>query len=208
MTQPWSYEARYDLLSPVGQALECSLSEICDGIAHIDRISCRVKTPDSFARKAEKLDAEGWPIYEAPLSQIQDQIGARILVLYLRDIPEVEKAVVPYFREAEHKTIEPDPASFGYFGEHWVLALPNNIVPPTVDLNDVPPFFELQIKTLFQYAWSEAEHDLGYKSSQQLTPSQRRLFAYASAQAWGADRVFDELIDELVEAKNTTESAS
>ncbi len=204
MTQSRSYEDRYSLLFPVRDALETRLSEICSNISHVDRVACRVKTPDSFAQKATKLDADGWPIYAAPLSQIQDQIGARILVLYLSDIRNVEEVVVPYFREAEHKTIEPSPTSFGYFGEHWVLALPNNIVPSTVDLDEVPPFFELQIKTLFQYAWSETEHDLGYKSTHFLTPSQRRLFAYASSHAWGADKVFEELIEELVNGETAS----
>ncbi|MXZ91428.1 MAG: hypothetical protein F4W95_06380 [Chloroflexi bacterium] len=203
MTRPRQYEQRYNTLPPVRDAIESRLLAICSDLPHIDRITCRVKTPESFAKKADKLDAEGWPIYEAPLSQIQDQIGTRILVLYLSDIRKIEEAVLPHFQEAEHKAIEPGPASFGYFGEHWLLAIPNNLIPSMVDPEDVPPFFELQVKTLFQHAWSEAEHDLGYKSPQLLTPSQRRLFAYASAQAWGADRVFEELFGELVVEENT-----
>jgi GTP pyrophosphokinase len=55
----------------------------------------------------------------------------------------------------------------------------------------------LQIKTLFQHAWSEANHDLGYKPA--LAPvgveDERRL-AFTSAQAWGADHIFDELYSE------------
>jgi putative GTP pyrophosphokinase len=52
----------------------------------------------------------------------------------------------------------------------------------------------LQVKTLFEHAWSEAEHDLGYKPGEApLTPDQKRRLAYTSAQAWGADHIFDEL---------------
>ncbi|WP_244619298.1 hypothetical protein [Rhizobium sp. 18055] len=62
----------------------------------------------------------------------------------------------------------------------------------------VPNFFEIQVKTLFQHAWSEANHDLGYKpESDRLTSDQNRLLAFASAQAWGADRAFDELFIDL-----------
>lgn len=58
----------------------------------------------------------------------------------------------------------------------------------------IPRVFELQVKTLFEHAWSEAEHDLGYKPGEQpLTPDQTHRLAYTSAQAWGADRMFDEL---------------
>ena len=193
------YEERYPRILPLQVALKKHLTKICSDIPHVDRISCRVKTPASFDKKAARLDAEGWPIYAAPMSQIQDQIGACILVLYLSDIQKVAEAVLPYFREAEHQTIEPNATSFGYFGEHWLLALSRQFVPPVVDLDDVPPFFELQIKTLFQYAWSEAEHDLGYKTPHVLSVLQRRLLAYASAQAWGADRIFDELFQDLAE---------
>ena len=58
----------------------------------------------------------------------------------------------------------------------------------------VPAFFELQIKTLFQHAWSEADHDLGYKpGANMLTSDEKRMIALTSAQAWGADRIFDQL---------------
>ena len=49
----------------------------------------------------------------------------------------------------------------------------------------MPKFFELQIKTLFQHAWSEAEHDLGYKEDKHLNLDQKRRLAFTSAQAWG-----------------------
>jgi putative GTP pyrophosphokinase len=58
----------------------------------------------------------------------------------------------------------------------------------------VPKVLELQIKTLFQHAWSEANHDLGYKPDlQPLDPDDERKLAFTAAQAWGADQIFDEL---------------
>lgn len=50
----------------------------------------------------------------------------------------------------------------------------------------------------FQHAWSEANHDLAYKPTGELTDDQQRLFAFTAAQAWGADRIFPELRAELV----------
>jgi putative GTP pyrophosphokinase len=66
-----------------------------------------------------------------------------------------------------------------------------------IDENVVPKFFELQIKTLYQHAFSEASHDLAYKPNVELTRDQKRKVAYTSAQSWGADMVFSELFKEL-----------
>jgi ppGpp synthetase/RelA/SpoT-type nucleotidyltranferase len=63
---------------------------------------------------------------------------------------------------------------------------------------DHPEFFELQIKTLFQHAWSEADHDLAYKSVRALDELEQRQIAFSAAQAWGADRIFEELATQLV----------
>jgi len=68
---------------------------------------------------------------------------------------------------------------------------------------EAPEFFELQIKTLFQHAWAEAEHDLGYKPPKPLTSIQKRKMAFTAAQAWGADQIFDELSRELAEPGKT-----
>jgi putative GTP pyrophosphokinase len=75
--------------------------------------------------------------------------------------------------------------------------VPSDAVDPSIDKSLVPRFFELQVKTLFQHAWSEANHDLGYNSGlTPLTSDEKRRLAFTSAQAWGADRVFDELFKE------------
>ena len=50
---------------------------------------------------------------------------------------------------------------FGYFGRHYVLVLPSDVKGDAIDRTKLPDYFELQVKTLFQHAWSEA--DLGYK---------------------------------------------
>jgi ppGpp synthetase/RelA/SpoT-type nucleotidyltranferase len=49
---------------------------------------------------------------------------------------------------------------FGFFGHHYVLHIPPGVVPDGTDKPLIPSFFEMQVKTLYQHAWSEAGHDL------------------------------------------------
>ena len=81
-----------------------------------------------------------------------------------------------------------------------MLLIPSDVLDDSVDRSEAPDFFELQVKTLFQHAWSEANHDLGYKpGSVPLDADAKRRLAFTSAQAWGADRIFDELFLERLQ---------
>jgi putative GTP pyrophosphokinase len=193
------YTRRYhSILSPIAGRLEGLIQDHLGKIKRVDRISTRAKSPDRFVAKAAKLNPDRTPRYPDPYAQIQDQIGARVTVFYLKDVERISKILIPYFRPIEQRTLVPDSEwEFGYFGKHYVLVLPKDAVPEDVRLEDAPRFFELQIKTLFQHAWSEANHDLGYKPENLLSSDQKRLLAYTSAQAWGADYAFHELADEL-----------
>jgi ppGpp synthetase/RelA/SpoT-type nucleotidyltranferase len=193
------YRQRHDsVLRPLTERLYDLLQTYFNSMPRIDRISTRPKSVSRFVAKAEKL-LNGQPKYTDPLNQIQDQIGARIVTFYVADVSIVAAEVEKYFRPIESKVIVPDSESeFGYFGKHFILFLPSDIFDSTVTREMAPSFFELQIKTLFQHAWSEAEHDLGYKPSAALTPDQKRRIAFTAAQAWGADRIFNELHAETI----------
>jgi ppGpp synthetase/RelA/SpoT-type nucleotidyltranferase len=75
--------------------------------------------------------------------------------------------------------------------------LPEDLFEDDVNRDRAPTFFELQVKTLFQHAWSEAEHDLAYKPNKPLSSLQKRFVALTAAQAWGADQMFAQLNSEL-----------
>ena len=192
------YARRFEKLVDVAAQLEVLIKEQLRDTARIDRVSARAKTPTSFEAKALKETEPGIPKYVAPLEQIQDQIGARVIVFYRSDVERVASILEKYFQPIEWKDVVPDSFwEFGYFGRHWILALPGDAIPKGLEQAGVPRFFEMQVKTLYQHAWSEANHDLGYKPVNDLTADQKRRFAYTSAQSWGADRVFEELHVEL-----------
>jgi len=186
---------RAAVLAPLAEGLARHLSDRLDGVKRIDRISARAKDPQRFLAKATK-EKDGKRKYDDPFSEIQDQVAARVTVFYLRDVEAVEAVVKRYFRGIEELSIKEEPKAFGYEGRHLILAIPEELFEDE-EHPDAPEFFELQIKTLFQHAWSEAEHDLGYKPSAPLTEQQSREMAFTAAQAWGADQMFAKLFDEL-----------
>jgi len=193
------YERRYPILLDIADGLASLMSEHLTACERVDRISARAKSVHRFMSKAEKLDDNGSAKYEDPLSQIQDQVGARVTVFYKSDVHAVKQVLMRYFRPVESRDLVPASEwEFGYFGWHAVCFFPSELIKSDWPSLDTPQFFELQVKTLFQHAWSEANHDLGYKpESGDLTSDQKRMLAFASAQAWGADRAFDDLFQEL-----------
>ena len=194
-----TYHYRFrTVLVPLAHAIELQLQRDMEGEPRIDRISARPKSVGKFLRKAAKVLEDGQPKYTEPLRQIQDQIGARIVTFYPSDVARIKGVVEKYYRPIEQQNLVPESEwEFGYFGLHYVLLLPSDILDPAVGASLRPEFFELQIKTLFQHAWSEANHDLGYKpDATPLSPGDQRLLALASAQSWGADRIFEELFQE------------
>ena len=197
------YEDRYErILVPIAARLRDLLADYVSDCPRIDRVTTRAKSIDRFVAKALK-QVGATPKYSDPLNQIQDQIGARIVTFYLSDVPTVEQAVERYFRPIEARNVEPDTEKeFGYVGKHYILFLPEDVVGDD-EVPEAPKFFELQIKTLFQHAWSEAEHDLAYKPSSSLSKDQKRFIAFTAAQAWGADRIFDQLFTEFEEEKRS-----
>jgi putative GTP pyrophosphokinase len=190
---------REKVLVPLAARIEDHLKNLFGSLPRIDRISARAKSVDRFLGKAAKLE-DGKPKYEDPLNQIQDQLGARIVTFYASDVERVRLEIEKYFKYIESQRIVPESEKeFGYEGRHFILFVPEDLVDDTVSRDESVELFELQIKTLFQHAWSEAEHDLGYKPSVKLTSDQNRRLAFTAAQAWGADQIFEEMFRQMTQ---------
>lgn len=188
------YKKRYEnYLQPLAEKLEKLLQEYFSEEQRIDRVISRAKSVESFIKKANRK-VDGKQNYNDPLNQIQDQVGSRIVTYYLDDVQRIEQFVLKYFRHVESQDVVPESDSeFGYFGKHLVLFVPNELLDVAVSTETYPRFFELQIKTLFQHAWAEANHDLGYKPAWEWSSEDMRRIAFVSAQAWGSDTVFNDL---------------
>lgn len=188
------YESILPLLDKLCKQLQEQLIDAVNGITHIDRITCRPKGIDSFMLKSEKTNKDGSLKYKVPLKEIQDQIGARIVVYCKTDVEPVKEKINSYYRQVEQTLMVPeDVTKFGYEGFHMVCFLPNTIF-SSRDNSLVNDFFELQIKTLFQHAWSQSNHGLGYKPGSSLKPDEERMLAFIAAQSWGADKALVDLV--------------
>lgn len=200
MTLQEAYTNRFNnALKQISENLEIELISNLQGIKHIDRINSRPKSTERFLQKSKKEDENGNLKYSDPINQIQDQIGARVIVFYLDDIENVKNQLLKYYTPIEEQLIIPDSEKeFDYEGKHFIFLIPPDVIPDNTNEDLVPKFFELQIKTLYQHAFSEASHDLAYKPNVELTRDQKRKVAYTSAQSWGADQIFSELVKELL----------
>ncbi len=193
-----AYNRRRDrVLLPVAKSLEAHIEKLLKTTKRIDRICARAKETESFLRKAQNKSKNGALKYAEPLNEILDQIGVRIVVFYPQDVDLVSSVISDYFMAIETKELAPEfEYEFGYIGRHFILSIPTELIPEDADEDLLPQHFELQIKTMFQHAWSEASHDLAYKPGHgALDSEQLRLIAYAAAQAWGADRIFRDISD-------------
>ncbi|WP_430450269.1 hypothetical protein [Rhodophyticola sp.] len=195
----------YDLISDdlacCAKSLESFFRPHIPVDVRIDRISSRPKSKERFIAKAMKREA-GEPRYPNPFGDIQDLLGARIVVLYLHDVERLKRLIPRLLGTIEALELEPEGFSnFGYFGWHAIARVPEEVLPdPKRD--SFPRFFEVQIKTVFQHAWAEAEHDLSYKElNGQISNENLRLIAFAAAQAWGADNSFAAVLDRLLSEK-------
>ena len=194
------YQQRFErVLSVLAPKLRDFIWDIVKEYPRIDRVSARAKDVNRFLSKARTLQ-DGKLKYSDPLNEIQDQLAARIVTFYNCDIEPMNEIINTYFASVEEKRIVPDSENeFGYEGLHHILFIPEDILTPEIDRANCPAFFELQVKTLFQHAWAEANHDLAYKPFHKLRDIQKRQIAFTAAQAWGADHIFNELFQDLSE---------
>jgi putative GTP pyrophosphokinase len=125
------YTNRYqNALINISENLERELKSNLQGILHIDRINSRPKSIGRFLQKSEKKDESGVLKYSDPINQIQDQIGARIIVFYLDDIENVNIRLLKYYTPIENKLIIPDSEKeFGYEGKHFIFLIPSDVIP-------------------------------------------------------------------------------
>ncbi len=147
----------------------------------IHSLPCRIKSFDSFAKKARRKNLKD------PLNEINDIVGLRVVCLFLSDLSEVGEIIKNTFKLIEEQNkIDGSPKNvFGYMDIQYVVVIRNSGVK---ELNKMP--FEIQVKTITQDAWASISHHLDYKQRKKIPIEWERDFYALSGLFYVADQHF------------------
>ena len=163
---------QYESLLPVYRQMEKvipdKLKEFFDeaGII-VAALEHRIKTKESLAGKLKLKGGKYRDIYD-----ITDLVGLRVITFYIDDVDKVASIVERLFEIDWENSIDKRKAheidSFGYLSLHYICRIPESSYkdPEHPELNKIR--FEVQMRTILQHAWSNMNHDTGYKSGVEI----------------------------------------
>lgn len=187
-------QATYRLVAERVRDLLASVLEQ-EGI-RIHSITARDKTPGSLK---EKIEREG-KAYDNPLTEITDLAGVRVIAFFPSDIDRILPAIHREFAvdpvHTVDKRLTDDPSAFGYASVHLVVGFSANRTPLPEYATLKDRKCEVQVRTILQHTWAEIEHDLVYKSREDIPFALRRRFASLAGLLEVADREFELLREE------------
>ena len=159
---------------------------------NVHEIIGRVKTVESLEGKVKRKNYSN-------LAEITDLCGIRIITYFSDDVDKIAELISQEFEVDVENTIDKrkseDPTKFGYVSLHYVVGLKEENTSPTLYGRFKNIKLEIQIRTVMQHAWAEIEHDLGYKSKEDIPDQYRRQFARLAGLIELAD-------DDFVQLKN------
>ena len=141
---------------------------------NVHEIIGRVKTVESLQGKVKRKNYSN-------LAEITDLCGIRIITYFSDDVDRIAELISQEFEVDVENTIDKrkseDPTKFGYVSLHYVVGLKEGTTPSTLYGRFKNIKLEIQIRTVMQHAWAEIEHDLGYKSKEDIPDQYRRQFS-------------------------------
>lgn len=196
------YSDRRPLLDSLRQVTAPLLDRICPSnyvVAH----SCRIKTFDSFFEKANKIKG-GSLKYRDPLSDIDDLIGFRVIVVARRNVSQIcsiirsSLNVLSEENKSEQLLAE---GKLGYESHHLIATLGSAREGLTEYKGLCNQKFEIQVRTALQHAWAENEHRVQYKTSNKNPELVKRFLRLAGIVS-SADEEFDRIYELNEEIRN------
>lgn len=154
-------------------------------------LESRVKLLSSVNEKIERKEKNLLNI-----SELDDLIGIRAILLFSRDVLEVGKLIDRTFEvlSRENTAQRLDETQFGYQSQHYVIRLPKEwlSIPSFKDLGSLK--VEIQVRTVAQHIWAAASHKLQYKQELSVPPPVRRAIHRVSALLETVDLEFERVL--------------
>ncbi|GAB1644217.1 GTP pyrophosphokinase family protein [Krasilnikovia sp. MM14-A1259] len=193
----WSSASLADLAAEYGR-IEATLQKLAREVEFsldaalkksgikIHAVSSRVKDLDSVLEKVDRKK------YRAPLTEMQDLVGARIVCLFMPDLLNIRKMLHDTFDvlQEEDKINTEDVASFGYMSVHYVCRLGDWHSGPHYE-GILQQVFEIQARTIAMDAWANISHHLAYKGEASIPQALRKDFHALSGLFYVADQHFE-----------------
>lgn len=179
-------KSRYNRL---GETLKPVLSNLL-GELQVHGINYRVKDLKSLSNKIELKNK-----YER-LEDITDLCGIRVITFLDSEVNKAAQIIRDNLTIDESNSTDRnqrEPNQFGYRSSHLIVSLDpiRSSLPEFVNLGGLKA--EIQIRSILQHAWAEIEHDLGYKSGDEVPYEFSRRFNRLSAVLESADFEFNSL---------------
>jgi len=170
------------------------------GVSLAVPIEHRVKTWASIEQKFIRANYDNLRMRfsGASLSELNDLIGIRIILLFKRDIANVREILEKAFRviDSEDKGKRYTYDQFGYVSVHYTVRVPDTWF-------SVPTFSafrrlqaEIQVRTLAQHMWAATSHKLQYKQEESVPEEMRRSIHRISSLLELVDEEYDRLLRE------------
>jgi ppGpp synthetase/RelA/SpoT-type nucleotidyltranferase len=172
----------------------------------VHSITKRGKEPEKIRKK---LTTEN-EVCDNPPNNITDLAGVRIITYFPSDVDKIVPLIEKEFKVDPKHSVDKrlclDPAIFGYASVHFVV----EFRPEMLKLPEYALFnkmkCEIQVRTILQHAWAEIEHDIVYKSPEDIPFRVRRRFACLAGLLEIADREFESLRQDEMAVRQAVQS--
>jgi ppGpp synthetase/RelA/SpoT-type nucleotidyltranferase len=186
--------------------LESILKDASRKYAPLAIVQVRPKSIASFAEKVRRKMHK----YNAPLQQITDLCGARIIAQTSDQVAAISRFIEENFLIDKENSVDNSqrlkPTEFGYRSIHYIVqfksptfvtpfnkyAIPKSLCSPSYR-----PRAEIQVRTLCEHAWADFSHDVFYKGQFKPPSDLEREFNSTAASLERIDKSFISLKDKL-----------
>jgi ppGpp synthetase/RelA/SpoT-type nucleotidyltranferase len=183
------YDALLPLLGMRGDAIVGQLRELLarDPTLKVHSVAWRSKGRESLARKLARPDRNYTDLWS-----LTDLVGVRVITYFADAVDRVGELVesnLPVdFRHSTDKRRH-ETTDFGYRSLHYVCRLGAPLPERAC--------FEVQVRTVLEHAWAEIEHDLGYKTTEEIPLAVRRRLNRLAGLLELADQEFGAIRSDL-----------